>query len=158
MASEKQIAANRANSRKSNGPTFAADRSKSLLNATRDGLHARPRFENLKARHIADLSPQTADERQFVEALAWDTWCLNRVTTDLANTDADPKRFALLNLYAKRLHCKLHRVRTALLQLHTDRKTVPIFAGTSESQTEHAKDITPPNARHSGPKWVCSCE
>jgi hypothetical protein len=88
MSSQKQIEANRANAKKSTGPTSAAGRAKSRLNAIRDNITGqittlseedRPVFEKLKAEHIADLAPKTVSELKLAHAIAWDTWRLDRL-------------------------------------------------------------------------------
>ena len=88
MSSQKQIEANRANAKKSTGPTSAAGRAKSRLSAIRDNITGqittlseedRPVFEKLKAEHIADLAPKTVSELKLAHAIAWDTWRLDRL-------------------------------------------------------------------------------
>ena len=88
MSSQKQIEANRANAKKSTGPTSAAGRAKSRLNAIRDNITGqittlseedRTVFEKLKAEHIADLAPKTVSELKFAHAIAWDIWRLDRL-------------------------------------------------------------------------------
>ena len=68
MASQKQIAANRRNAEKSTGPRTPGGKSKSRLNALRDGLTGqittlsaaeRAVFEQLRAELIAGFNPQT---------------------------------------------------------------------------------------------------
>ena len=88
MATEKQIAANRANAQKSTGPRTEEGKSKSRMNAKRDGITGQvitlsaedlPVFEKLKAELIADLAPQTVMERKLASSIAWDTWRLDRI-------------------------------------------------------------------------------
>ena len=88
MISEKQLAANRANAKKSAGATSPAGKAASRLNALRDGITGqvttlsdedRPIFENLKAQHVADLAPQNFSELKLAHAIAWDTWRLDRL-------------------------------------------------------------------------------
>jgi hypothetical protein len=72
MASEKQIAANRANAQKSTGPKTAAGRLKSSRNAFRHGLSLPLRLDiatSEKADAIARLlTPDQADEEQLTAA------------------------------------------------------------------------------------------
>ena len=72
MASEKQIAANRANAKKSTGPKTAAGRSKSSRNALRHGLSAPLRLDpvtSVKAAAIAQaLARDGASEEQLAAA------------------------------------------------------------------------------------------
>ncbi len=86
--SQKQLAANRANARKSTGPNSPKGRAISRLNAVRDGLtgqvislspEERPIFEKLEAEHIANLNPQTLEEHKLAQSIAWDTWLLDRL-------------------------------------------------------------------------------
>jgi hypothetical protein len=87
MASQKQIDANRANAKKSTGPSEAG-KARSRLNAIPDGLTGqittlsdqdRPVFEHLKAELIAGFNPQTPMERKLAQAITWDTWRLDHL-------------------------------------------------------------------------------
>jgi hypothetical protein len=88
MPSEKQIAANRENAKKSTGPRTPQGKSQTRLNAKRDGITGQivtlaPEdlaiFDQLKAGMIAEFNPQTLCERQIASAIAWDTWRLNHL-------------------------------------------------------------------------------
>jgi len=88
MATEKQIAANRKNAKKSTGPRTQAGKSITRLNAKRDGFTGqvitlseedRPVFENFKAQFIKDLAPKTTMELSLANSIAWDTWRLNHL-------------------------------------------------------------------------------
>jgi hypothetical protein len=88
MASEKQIAANRANAENSTGPKTPEGKAKTRLNAKRDGITGqiltlseedRPIFERLKSELIADLNPKTVMELKLANSIAWDTWRLDRL-------------------------------------------------------------------------------
>jgi hypothetical protein len=88
MATEKQIAANRENAKKSTGPRTPEGKSKTRLNAKRDGITGQvitlsaedlAVFEQLKSGMIAEFNPQTLCERQLASAIAWDTWRLNHL-------------------------------------------------------------------------------
>jgi hypothetical protein len=97
MATEKQIAANRANAQKSTGPTSIAGKNKTRLNATRDGITGQvitlseedlPIFEKLKKEMIDDLAPKTVMEIKLASSIAWDTWRLDRLRAIDTNTFA----------------------------------------------------------------------
>jgi len=88
VATQKQIDANRRNAQKSTGPRTQAGKSKTRLNAKRDGITGqvltlseddRPVFEKLKAEMIADLAPKTVMELSLANSIAWDTWRLNHL-------------------------------------------------------------------------------
>jgi len=88
MATEKQIAANRANAQKSTGPRTEEGKSKTRMNALRDGFTGQvitlsaedlPIFENFKSDMIEDLAPKTTMELSLANAIAWDTWRLNHL-------------------------------------------------------------------------------
>jgi hypothetical protein len=94
MATLKQIAANRENAKNSTGPNTLAGKSKSRLNAKRDGftgqvvtlsVEDRPVFEHLKAELIADLDPRTVIELRLAHSIAWDTWRLDHLRAVEAN-------------------------------------------------------------------------
>ncbi len=97
MATEKQIAANRANAQKSTGPRTPEGRAKVRCNAVRHGLTGqiltltesdRPLFDQLLNDLLADFNPFNAIERQLVTGIAWDTWRLNRLRAIESNTFA----------------------------------------------------------------------
>ena len=94
MSSQKPIDANRANAAKSTGPRSDAGKSKCRLNAIRDNISAqiltlsdrdRAIFEKLKAEHVADLAPKTVSESKLADAIAWDTWRLDRLRANEMN-------------------------------------------------------------------------
>ena len=85
--SDAQLAANRANSRKSTGPSEAG-KAKSCMNALRTGLTGRTVlihgddiaiYQEHVARHVAKYSPFTADEKDLVQSIADTTWRLLRI-------------------------------------------------------------------------------
>ena len=87
MASERQIAANRQNAKKSTGPKTDAGKQRSRQNAFRHGLTAQTviwlvedadQYTDLEALIIADYEPQTTIERVLVERLASLLWRLRR--------------------------------------------------------------------------------
>ena len=94
MSSQIQIDANRINALSSTGPASPEAKSKTRLNAMRDGITGqvttlseedRPVFEALKAELIADLAPKTVMELKLASSIAWDTWRLDRLRAVEAN-------------------------------------------------------------------------
>jgi hypothetical protein len=94
MISQKQQAANEANAKKGTGPRTQKGKDKCRLNAIRDNttgqlitLPPRDRavFEKLKAEHVAALAPGTFEESKLAEAIAWDTWRLDRLRANEMN-------------------------------------------------------------------------
>lgn len=88
MASQNQIDANRLNSQKSTGPRTVEGKSKTRLNAKRDGITGQvitlseedmPVFEALKAELIAGFAPKTAMELNLASGIAWDMWRLDHL-------------------------------------------------------------------------------
>jgi hypothetical protein len=88
MATDKQIAANRENAKKSTGPTSEKGKNKVRLNAIRDNLTGqittlsdedRPRFEKLQSEMLADFAPQSSIERELAASVIWDTWRLHHL-------------------------------------------------------------------------------
>lgn len=163
MTSEKQRAANRRNAAKSTGPKTLQGKANSRRNAVRDGLtgqvttladEERPVFENIRASFLADFHPQTTLESTLVDAVAWDTWRLNRLRAvetniytlgleenepdtatvppsdfDVALSDArtfrsHALRFDLMGLYEQRITRNIHRNLTALRNLQAERKNL----------------------------------
>ena len=87
MATEKQIAANRANARKSTGPKTTAGKSRSSANSRKHGLTAETLvivgekaddFDALRAELFEEFDPQTALECELVERLTGILWRLRR--------------------------------------------------------------------------------
>src|SRR5216683_6083611 len=88
MATQKQIAANRRNAKKSTGPKTIAGRTRTKVNALKHGLTAaqitifdeRPEdFENFHIGLIKALVPEGALEEQLVERITVCAWRLRRV-------------------------------------------------------------------------------
>ncbi|HEY4089207.1 MAG TPA: hypothetical protein VGM43_24930 [Bryobacteraceae bacterium] len=88
MSTQKQIAANRRNAKKSTGPKTEQGKSITRLNARRDGFTGqilildaedRPHFEQFQAKLLADLHPETVLECSLAHAIALDTWRLNHL-------------------------------------------------------------------------------
>jgi hypothetical protein len=89
MATDKQIEANRANSRRSTGPRTPEGKAASSRNAVRHDLLARAfvlqsecpeRFETLVDSFYAEYRPVTATEAALVEAMATARWRLLRLS------------------------------------------------------------------------------
>jgi hypothetical protein len=94
MATEKQLAANRANSLKSTGPRTQAGKDIARFNAVRHALtgqltivapadHAA--FTSLSARLTADLQPTGEQELQIAARIVRDTWRLHRASANEEN-------------------------------------------------------------------------
>jgi hypothetical protein len=124
MASDKQIAANRANAKRSTGPKTALGKSISSRNALRHGLSGPlkrdalpPEIENLAQALVVDSS---VDEQCLAAtALASAQWELMRIRAvrarmmaaiDLSSTDAsDWKRLMALDRYERLAHTSRRR-------------------------------------------------
>src|ERR1700677_1984406 len=87
MISEKQLAANRENAKKSTGPKTEETKKIVSQNALRHGLTGqvtlmpdedRTAHDNFCAAIIADLAPEGALETQLAQAIAEDNWRMNR--------------------------------------------------------------------------------
>lgn len=158
MATQKQIDANRRNAQNSTGPKTEESKAKTRLNALRDGFTGqivtlsdedRPIFDKFKSDLIDDFAPETVMERSLADAIAWDTWRLNRIRAiesniyalgtldkDVEAVDSDlrpaisdaltfanqEKRFNLMSLYEQRLNRSLQKNLATLLKLRTERK------------------------------------
>jgi hypothetical protein len=88
MASEQQIAANRANAKRSTGPKTNAGKVQSCKNAWKHGLTAKTlvingenpkNFELLRADYEAQFKPRNALQFELVERLAVTAWRLRRI-------------------------------------------------------------------------------
>jgi hypothetical protein len=89
MISEKQLAANRANSQRSTGPRTDEGKRKSSLNACRHNITGqvtamtpedRTAHDAFSAAMIASMAPEGALELQFAQRIATDSWRLNRAS------------------------------------------------------------------------------
>ena len=94
MASAKQLAANRANAKKSTGPITEAGKLNSRYNAVKHGLtgHTILRtheqdaaFDSYRARLYPDLAPANAIEHDFAERIIYDSWRVHRASALEAN-------------------------------------------------------------------------
>jgi len=90
MASEKQLAANRANAQKSTGPRSEAGKRRSSLNAVRHGLSGQvvvlpeedvAAFQNFSTGIVASFQPFDDVERQLAQSFASYQWRINRAAT-----------------------------------------------------------------------------
>lgn len=90
MATEKQIAANRLNAKKSTGPKTRAGKIKSSVNALRHGLYSekyiastedQETFRTFAASFIEEFEPQTASELELVDALIHTAWRRRRISS-----------------------------------------------------------------------------
>jgi hypothetical protein len=88
MASPAQIESNRGNSLKSTGPTSAAGKAASRLNAVKSGIYAKElilpgedlaEFESLTANYQQQLRPVTPVEQFLVDSLIENDWRLRRL-------------------------------------------------------------------------------
>ena len=88
MASENQIAANRANAKRSTGPKTNAGKAQSRKNAWKHGLTAKAlvingenpkNFELLRADYEAQFKPRNALQFELVERLAVTAWRQRRI-------------------------------------------------------------------------------
>src|SRR5262245_4309679 len=90
MASDKQVAANRENAKRSTGPQTVAGKALSRVNAYKHGLTAKtivigdedPKaFDRLRADLENEYNPRPGIERELVERLAVLLWRLRRIPT-----------------------------------------------------------------------------
>jgi hypothetical protein len=88
MPSNKQLAANRANAKRSTGPRGSEGKARSRLNSRKHGLTAKTLiivgenaddFDHLRAEIMEEHDPQSALECELVERLAGILWRLRRV-------------------------------------------------------------------------------
>jgi hypothetical protein len=88
MATEKQIAANRANAQKSTGPRTPEGKSASSQNSLKSGIYAKSliirgedpaELETLRDDFYEIHRPQAADERALVDTLISSEWTLRRL-------------------------------------------------------------------------------
>jgi hypothetical protein len=94
MASLKQIEANRRNAQLSTGPTSAAGKAVSCMNALKTGIQAKSQvirgedpaaLELLTEEYYERFPPQGPDERDVLDAIISNVWLLRR----LRNTEAE---------------------------------------------------------------------
>jgi hypothetical protein len=94
MPSAKQLAANRANAKKSTGPITEAGKLNSRLNAVKHGLtgHTILRtneqdaaYNTFRASLYPDLAPANAVEHDFTERIIYDSWRVHRASAIESN-------------------------------------------------------------------------
>jgi hypothetical protein len=110
MASERQILANRVNSKKSTGPKTHKGKALASMNALKHGLTAQKllmpgesaeEFEALLAELFREHRPETVSERQLVDFIATLQWRLRRTATfetSLLNPDAPTVRGGVITV------------------------------------------------------------
>jgi hypothetical protein len=88
MATQKQIAANRANARKSTGPRSVEGKSISSRNALKSGIDAQSQIirgedpaalQSLTEQYMRDFDPRSAAERALIDILIDCEWILRRL-------------------------------------------------------------------------------
>lgn len=138
MASAAQLAANRANAKKSTGPRTAAGKAATASNALREGFTAQSpvvpageeaQFAAFKAALLEDTRPEGALEQEFFDRLLTYGWNLRRAraaescllaTADLA-ADEDAGRLLRVARYRRDLDRSFDRALKELRQLQTQR-------------------------------------
>jgi hypothetical protein len=88
VTSQKQLEANRANAKRSTGPTSDSGKARSKVNSLKHGLTARAiviagedpdQFDALRGGLETDYDPKTTIERELIDRLAVSLWRLGRV-------------------------------------------------------------------------------
>src|SRR3954451_9723332 len=88
MATKLQIAANRANSRKSTGPRTSEGKTASSANAIKSGIYAKATlipgedpadYDALRAEHYLQFAPANPDERDLLDLMIKYKWQLRRL-------------------------------------------------------------------------------
>jgi hypothetical protein len=144
MATPAQIAANRANSQKSTGPTSTEGKAKSSLNHLSHGFASSTKLidgedpEELKALHYSlldELQPATVVETILVEKMSQNQWLSLRALrlqarrlNQQANSldDETPKDLGLLIRYQTSADRAFHKAHASLLKLQKERKNSEI--------------------------------
>ena len=142
MATPRQIAANRANAKKSTGPLTTAGKVKASLNAVSHGLTSGVHFlkdEDPKEFHalLADLTsdyePATHTEQILIEKMALNHWLSLRATRLQAISlsirepwQPMPKDLGILIRYQTAADRAFHKAHTELLKLQKERKNLEI--------------------------------
>ena len=159
-ASDAQILANQINALRSTGPRTEAGKNRSSCNAFRHGLTAqvtvmtdpdREAQDKFIKAYVADLAPEGAQETQLAQAIAFDTWRMNRtraieenafsigfsgqpgqidcshpqIHSAMSNARTffdDAKTFSLLSVYEQRIHRNFHRNLKLYRELKAERQ------------------------------------
>ena len=129
MRSKQSLEANRANAKRSTGPTTASGKARAKMNALKHGLSAKAvviagensrEFESLRAGLERDFEPTTVIERELVENLAALLWrqrrghrfesaILQRILGDVLYDDEDKTREIANELIGDDILTKLAR-------------------------------------------------
>jgi hypothetical protein len=144
MSTRAQVNANRANARKSTGPTSAAGKARSSQNAVKHGLNSkefvvredeREEFANLSHSLRERVEPEGALEEVVFSQLLHAAWNLRRVRrleAELFQNEADPlanqaldQQLDRLARYQARFERSLYRALTELRTLQTNRCVRP---------------------------------
>jgi hypothetical protein len=141
MATDAQIAANQANSKRSSGPRTENGKASSARNATRHGLSGhifvvaddeRDIFEDFLQDHRDDLQPIGALQRDLFDQIVLSAWNLRRLSRleaelisaenllDPLAVDANAKRLQLLMTYRARNERSFHKALTELRRLQEE--------------------------------------
>jgi hypothetical protein len=138
MATAAQLAANRANAKKSTGPRTADGKAASAANATKDGFTAQSpivptgeeaQFDAFKVALLEDTHPEGALEQEFFERLLTYGWNLRRARAAESRVlaradfsdDADSDRLLRVARYRRDLERSHDRALRELRQLQTQR-------------------------------------
>ena len=177
-ASEAQILANQINALRSTGPRTEAGKNRSSCNAFRHGLTAqvtvmtdpdREAQDKFVKAYVADLAPEGAQETQLAQAIAFDTWRMNRtraieenafsigfsgqpgqidcshpqIHSAMSNARTffdDAKTFSLLSVYEQRIHRNFHRNLKLFRELKAEREAA--LANKPPAPIEIEKSLT----------------
>ena len=162
MATPRQIAANRANAKKSTGPRTSEGKAKASLNSFSHGFAGGVHFlrdEDPKEFHalVADLNhdyePATHTEQILIEKMALNQWLSLRATRLQSITlgtrepwQPIPHELGLLIRYQTAADRAFHKAHTELLKIQKERKKLEIGfvpQNPEESQTEEAASPEP---------------
>ena len=160
MATPRQIAANRANSKKSTGPLTTAGKVKASLNAVSHGLAGGVHFlrdEDPKEFHalLADLKsdyePATYTEQILVEKMALNQWLSLRATRLQSITLSTrepwqpiPNELGLLIRYQTAADRAFHKAHADLLKIQKERKSLEIgFVSQNPEEPEVEEPSSP---------------
>ncbi|MFN7995858.1 MAG: hypothetical protein U0Q18_19760 [Bryobacteraceae bacterium] len=150
MATEKQIAANRRNARKSTGPRTEEGKARCKMNALRHGLRAdtavlpyenQEEYDALKAALQSEWNPQTATERILLDQMLVSQWKLQRNETiehsiiTAGKTSKMKRDLDQIWRHTSRLERSFSRAMQELTRLQKARK--------QESRAESAARVSP---------------
>jgi hypothetical protein len=139
MSSAAQIAANRANSQLSTGPSSPEGKARSSQNARKEGFsaqtlhiapHEQPEFDDYRRSVLHDTRPDGAIENEFVRRILLSGWNLRRISaleaqlvaeSDPAHDDQAAARLHRLARYRRDLERSYDRALAELRRLQTQR-------------------------------------